>query len=149
MAKETQNRRPDPNLPKGDSSGFGSLTLIQKLAHEFKHGNQFLDGEFGYHLEKDGKWHGFANDLYDESEAMMTGFDAEPINGFQISDKNLGNFPFFRALQASIPEGQTKVIETMKKGPRSPYSGYDDIRRGLEQMPKHETYYGIPKKPNN
>jgi hypothetical protein len=136
---------------KGDSSAYGELTTIQKLAHEFKHGNQFLDGEFGFRKGTDGKWHGFANDLYDESEAMITGFEAESINGFQKSDNQAyraRNNAFFRELYAALPKGQSAVIDVMKNNGASPYKNYSEKKIDIRSMPKSEGYYGIPKKTN-
>src|SRR5919199_5761298 len=40
---------------KGDNNAYGALTDFQKIAHEFKHGEQFLDGEIGFKLNAKGK----------------------------------------------------------------------------------------------
>ena len=131
---------------KGDSSAFGSLTLVQKLAHEFKHGNQFLDGEFGYAKMKDGEWKAFANDIFDEAEAMMAGFDADPISGFQKSDKSKSS-GFFRALDAAMPDGKGAMMDVMKNNGLSPYLEFERKRSDVSQMPTHPNYYYVPKQP--
>jgi RHS repeat-associated protein len=61
----------------GDSSAAGTLTDVQREAHEFEHGRQVLDGELSY-INKDGAWHPFAHDLTDEAKAFQAGFDMEP-----------------------------------------------------------------------
>ena len=51
---------------------------LMKLGHEFKHGEQFLDGLFGYF--KIGKtWAAFGVDLEDEANAFHAGFTADSI----------------------------------------------------------------------
>ena len=34
---------------KGDTSAYGALSANQKIAHEFEHGRQILDGELSFH----------------------------------------------------------------------------------------------------
>ncbi|MBK7707800.1 MAG: hypothetical protein IPJ30_19125 [Acidobacteria bacterium] len=131
---------------KGDSSAFGSLTLIQKLAHEFKHGNQFLDGELGFFKTKNGKWTAFANDLHDESEAMIAGFEADPISATQTTNTNnnkANNVSFMNALDEAVPKGQKAVIEVMKTNGGSPYTKYNTTRGRMTNIPNSEDYYYV------
>jgi hypothetical protein len=127
---------------KGDNHEVG-LTEIQKIAHEFRHGNQFLDGEVGFRKQRDGTWGAHALDVYDESEAMMAGFSAESISVSQISTGE--NPTFFRAMKAALPEGQEAVNKVMKFNPQSPYKGIHPTRLSIDSIP-NANIYAIPKK---
>lgn len=126
---------------KGDNSQIGALTTIQKIAHEFKHGEQFLNGEFGFY-HQDGKWTAIANDVYDESEAMIAGFEAEPMNGMQLSEKNK-NHRFMRNLNTALPDG-IEAVRTAMLIPGSPYSDYSKVK--VTPDAKNPYTYAIPKK---
>lgn len=44
---------------KGNPNEYGAMSDVQKLAHEFTHGEQFLDGRLGFAQNaKTGKWEG-------------------------------------------------------------------------------------------
>jgi hypothetical protein len=64
---------------KGNASADGALTNIQKIGHEFEHGSQFLDGLLGF-TNITGKWKGYRDDLVDEANAFIAGFDAERVS---------------------------------------------------------------------
>jgi hypothetical protein len=54
---------------------FG-LTNNQKLAHEFEHGRQILDGELSFYL-KGKKWRPWVQDRTDEAKAFEAAFSIE------------------------------------------------------------------------
>ena len=57
----------------------GALDPNQKLAHEFEHGRQVLDGEVSFHNFTPPEWKPFALDRTDEAKAFAAGFDATPV----------------------------------------------------------------------
>jgi len=57
--------------------GEGSMPTTQKLAHEFKHGEQFLNSQLGFQRNSSGDWVGYRVDLVDEAGAFRAGFGAE------------------------------------------------------------------------
>ncbi len=61
------------NLHGNDNYG---LTDNQRLAHEFEHGRQVLDGEVSFQL-RNGAWLPFAHDLTDEAKGFQAGFAIE------------------------------------------------------------------------
>ncbi|MEW5980608.1 MAG: hypothetical protein AB1898_32940 [Acidobacteriota bacterium] len=67
---------------KGSGLMYGEMPDVQKVAHEFKHGEQFLEGFLGF-TNITGKWHGYRDDLVDEANAFIAGFMAEPVGGDQ------------------------------------------------------------------
>ena len=129
---------------KGDNAKLGALTTIQKLAHEFKHGEQFLDRELGF-FGAGKNWTAFTNDIYDESEAMIAGFEADPISGFQKSTQNK-NQAFMNNIDGAMPNGQEAMIKVMLK-PGSPYTEYSKTKI---QPPKvvNSSIYAVPTKSN-
>ena len=108
---------------KGNSSEYGALTDVQKLAHEFTHGEQFLDSRLGFAQNaKTGKWEGYRNDLHDEAEAFIAGFDAQPLDPAQRSNK------FLNAVESARPFGLNAVVDVLAR--EGPYVRYPkgDIR---------------------
>ena len=70
---------------KGDMSNAAGFTNNQKIAHEFEHGRQVLDGEMSFKQGANGKWQPFAHDLTDEAKAMAAGFAIEGATPGQSS----------------------------------------------------------------
>jgi len=66
---------------KGGSDDYG-LSDNQKVAHEFEHGRQVLDGELGF-KKAGGKWVPFAYDLTDEAKAFEASFQIEKAESYQ------------------------------------------------------------------
>ena len=64
------------------------LTDNQRLAHEFEHGRQVLDGELSFHNYVPGKWLPFAHDLTDEAKGFQAGFEMEPVSPGQGAISN-------------------------------------------------------------
>ena len=63
---------------KGDMTNAEGFTDNQKLAHEFEHGRQVLDGELSYKFNPaSGGWDPFAHDLTDEAKGFAAGFGIE------------------------------------------------------------------------
>jgi len=63
---------------KGDMTSGEGFTDDQKIAHEFEHGRQVLDGELSFRYDDNsGKWVPFAHDLTDEAKGFAAGFDIE------------------------------------------------------------------------
>jgi RHS repeat-associated protein len=124
----------------GNSNEYGALPLIQKIAHEFKHGEQFLDGQLGFAQDEKGKWRGYRDDNFDEAEAWSAGFDAQ----FPGPDQRSGTAGKFvesvvRAYSSGIPAIAKALDES-----NGTYRG-----RGTSQFPISNltpTIYAIPKK---
>ena len=87
--------------------GEGTMPTTQKIAHEFEHGVQFLDGKVGFRLA-DGKWRSAYSDLVDEGSAFIAGFRAEQAQNNQS--------PLFRGIQ--------DAINTAKGDPLTPVIDY-------------------------
>ena len=62
-----------------DNNGF---SVNQKVAHEFEHGRQVLDGELSFRQVGD-SWVPFAHDLTDEAKGFEAGFQIEGPNPAQ------------------------------------------------------------------
>jgi RHS repeat-associated protein len=78
-----------------------SFSDNQRLAHEFEHGRQVLDGEVSfdsYSLSRTGKWEAFALDRTDEAKAFSAGFDMESAAPGQ-------NGSFINSVQQAINTG--------------------------------------------
>jgi hypothetical protein len=73
------------------------LTDNQRLAHEFEHGRQVLDGELSFHNYVEGKWLPFAHDRTDEAKAFEAGFDIERASP--------GEGTFINSIQQAIDTG--------------------------------------------
>jgi RHS repeat-associated protein len=69
----------------GDPALF--LSDNQRLAHEFEHGRQVLDGEYSFIHTPTG-WKPFAHDRTDEAEGFQAGFDMERAQPGQGSVAN-------------------------------------------------------------
>jgi RHS repeat-associated protein len=121
---------------KGDSSEYGALTDIQKLAHEFTHGEQFLDGKIGF-ITSDGKhWHGSRDDLPDEAEAFIAGFDAQPLDPAQRNNK------FLNDVEAARSFGLNAVIDVLDR--EGPYKGRNRHQNIFTDRPVN--VYAVPRK---
>jgi RHS repeat-associated protein len=60
------------------SSDYTGLSDLQKVAHEFEHGRQVLDGELSYKFNPGtGNWDPFAHDVTDEANGFAAGFAIE------------------------------------------------------------------------
>jgi RHS repeat-associated protein len=120
---------------KGNSNEYGALNDIQKIAHEFKHGEQFLEGMLGFITTDFKKWHGFRDDLPDEAEAFITGFEAQPLDPAQRSSKFLG------AVETARPFGLDAVVDVLAR--QGPY-----VRRQRDQhvfTSKSTNVYAVPR----
>ena len=74
------------NLSGSDASNFSTG---QKMAHEFDHGRQVLDGELSFQQDQNGKWKPYAYDDTDEAKAYAASFEFEgaaPGQGKIITD---------------------------------------------------------------
>ncbi|MBI9034109.1 MAG: hypothetical protein JEZ03_06540 [Bacteroidales bacterium] len=67
----------------------GEFTEMQKVAHEMKHGSQFLEGKIGF--KYDGTPDGILNDYQDEAEAYKRGNRFSGRNGKFLSDEDIYN----------------------------------------------------------
>jgi RHS repeat-associated protein len=107
---------------KGSGSLYGEMPDLQKLGHEFEHGEQFLNGLLGFALNpKSGKWEGYRDDLVDEANAFMAGFMAEPVGNDQTK--------FLQGLGQAANWGVNEVVKKLD-APGSPYRG-----RATEEIP--------------
>ncbi|MCZ2076114.1 MAG: RHS repeat-associated core domain-containing protein [Bryobacterales bacterium] len=105
---------------RGDGSSYGHMPDVQKLAHEFKHGEQFLEGLIGFQQLPSGQWTGYRDDLVDEANAFMAGFAAQPVGNDQSR--------FLQELQrAADLNGLSGVIKRLGQ-PSSPYAGRSDTQ---------------------
>jgi RHS repeat-associated protein len=115
--------------------GESGITNLQRLGHEFKHGEQFLDGLLGFAYRSDiDRWQGFRDDLVDEANAFIAGFAAEPVNRNQNE--------FLQGLGRAAGFGVNEVVNTLNR-PGNNYYG-----RSATQLPI--TYvspimYGVPR----
>jgi hypothetical protein len=92
----------------------------QKLGHEFKHGEQFLEGLIGFQQLPNGKWTGYRDDLVDEGNAFVAGFAAQAVGNDQSR--------FLQELQqAAIRSGLPGVVSRLGQ-PGSPYAGRSDTQ---------------------
>jgi RHS repeat-associated protein len=64
---------------KGNANEYGAIDSNQKVAHEFEHGRQVLDGEISFHNYNPPDWKPWAHDRTDEAKAFAAGFDATPV----------------------------------------------------------------------
>ncbi len=91
---------------KGSGSLYGEMPDLQKLGHEFEHGEQFLNGLLGFAQNpKSGKWEGYRDDLVDEANAFMAGFMAEPVGNDQTK--------FLRGLGQAANWGVSEVVKKL------------------------------------
>jgi len=125
---------------KGDNNAYGALTDIQKIAHEFKHGEQFLDGQIGFIRDEKGKWWGYRDDLPDEAEAFITGFEAQPLDPAQRSNK------FLNAVESARSFGLNAVVDVLDR--EGPYKGRSKTQLEMRfvggKIPPN--VYAVPKK---
>lgn len=128
---------------KGDSNVYGALKDIQKLAHEFKHGEQFLDGQFGFIRNENGEWKGYRDDLPDEAEAFIAGFEAQPLGPDQRSGST---GEFLNSIGNAMPFGVNSVVDALDR--KGPYKGRSRTQLEMRfvggEPPPH--VYAIPKK---
>jgi RHS repeat-associated protein len=94
---------------KGDATAYGALSVLQKLRHEFEHGEQFLDGELGFIKGKGGKWWGYCDDRVDEANAFIAGFEVEGIAPGQMHNKLIA------AISQAMPFGLQAVVDALGK----------------------------------
>jgi hypothetical protein len=118
---------------KGSGSGYGEMPDIQKLGHEFKHGEQFLEGLLGF-TNITGKWQGYRDDLVDEANAFMAGFMAEPVGGDQSK--------FLQGLGQAAQWGIQEVIKKLN-APGSPYQGRSTQQIPITTIPR--SVYAVPR----
>jgi hypothetical protein len=123
----------------GSSSALGALSDVQKLAHEFKHGEQFLDGQLGFVKNLKGQWQGFKDDLVDEAEAFIAGFEAEALDPAQTAN------PFLNGINRAMPYGTSAVVEALKR-PGHYQRGYPDRQIPITTSDlKDPNVYAIPR----
>jgi hypothetical protein len=120
---------------KGNSSEYGALTDVQKIAHEFKHGEQFLDGLLGFAKGSDGKWHGYRDDLVDEATAFVTGFEAQPLDPAQRGNK------FLNAVESARPFGVNAVVNVLAR--QGPYVGRSSTQIAITNITP--SIYAVPR----
>jgi RHS repeat-associated protein len=96
---------------KGGDSMYGQMPDLQKIAHEFKHGEQFLEGLIGF-TNITGKWTSYRDDLVDEANAFMAGFMAEGVGPNQST--------FLRGLSQAAVWGVQPVVDRLQAAD-SPY----------------------------
>jgi RHS repeat-associated protein len=120
---------------KGNSSEYGALTDIQKIAHEFNHGEQFLDGKLGFAKGEDGQWHGYRDDLVDEAESFIVGFEAQPLDPAQRGNK------FLNAVESARPFGVGAVVNVLDR--QGPYSGRSKTQLPITKITP--TIYAVPR----
>ena len=105
---------------KGDSNAYGALTDAQKIGHEFEHGSQFLDGLLGF-TNITGKWQGYRDDLVDEGNAFIAGFEAESVGASQGK--------FLNDIQRAANSGGVNAVVNVLSQ-EGPYRG-----RSTQQIP--------------
>lgn len=122
-------------------TGFGDMPIICQIAHEFKHAEQFLNGNLGFYRNDRGKWVGWRDDNFDEAEAFMAHFDAEE------GDEST---TFLKIIRNSIPFGVYAVADILENNQNSPRIYRN---RGIESVPVSSIltprHYAIPKKNSN
>jgi hypothetical protein len=96
---------------------------VQKIADEFQHGEQFLAGEFGFITPNFKTWNNFDDDLQDEAEAFITGFDAAPLDPAQTGSK------FLLAIDRAPPYGQRAVVDALSRS--GPYHNRSATRSSV------------------
>jgi hypothetical protein len=128
---------------KGDSHATGALSAIQKIAHEFKHGEQFLDGDIGFIRNEKGKWGGLNDDLPDEADAFIAGFSAQPLDPSQTTGDS---GEFLKSINMAMLYGRDAVVNAL--GRKGPYIGRSPKAFGMNfsggKVPPN--VYAIPKK---
>lgn len=123
---------------KGDSSAAGSIPLIQKLGHEFKHGVQFLDGQLGFAKNTKGEWKGYRDDLVDEAEAWSAGFDAQPPDPGQRAGSQR---EFLNSMANAYPFGIDADVNALDRS--GPYAGRSKTQIPITNLTP--SIYAIPK----
>jgi hypothetical protein len=118
---------------KGDMTNAAGFTDNQKIAHEFEHGRQVLDGELSYQ-NYTGTWQPWAHDRTDESNGFAAGFDIESASP--------GQGTFINSMQQAIRFGGVAGGAIRLGMPDSPY-------KNLEQGPnnvdfKSPAIYSVP-----
>ena len=118
---------------KGDMTNAAGFTDNQKIAHEFEHGRQVLDGELSYQ-DYTGTWKPWAHDRTDESKGFAAGFDIESASP--------GQGAFINSMQQAIRFGGVAGGAIRLGMPDSPY-------KNLEQGPnnvdfKSPAIYSVP-----
>jgi RHS repeat-associated protein len=118
---------------KGSGSMYGEMPDVQKLAHEFQHGEQFLGGLLGF-TNITGKWTGYRDDLVDEANAFMAGFIAEPVGRDQSK--------FLQGLAQAAQWGVQAVVNKLDS-PGSPYAGRPTQQMPISTIPP--SVYAVPR----
>ena len=120
---------------KGDMTNAAGFTDNQKLAHEFEHGRQVLDGELSYKLNSlSGSWDPFAHDLTDEANGFAAGFSIEGatpgqgsiINGAATALTN-GGVPGEASYLGSHIEGYRGLPAVQLNVPNPPPPGVYEV----------------------
>ncbi|HET9281362.1 MAG TPA: RHS repeat-associated core domain-containing protein [Candidatus Angelobacter sp.] len=105
------------------SPRIGNMPNNQKLGHEFKHGEQFLDGLLGFQ-KVNGKWIEYRDDLVDEANAFIAGFMAEGVTPDQA--------PIIKRLGAAAENGTDAVVQVLKNDPD--YRGFPAQEEAITPM---------------
>lgn len=119
---------------KGDPNEYGAIDVNQKLAHEFEHGRQVLDGELSFHNYEPPSWRPFALDRTDEAKAFAAGFDAtgwSPDQGEFIHGMR-------RAVQSGVKAGVDYLGRSKTNYSRLP-KGPDNVNM------RSPSIYAVPK----
>jgi RHS repeat-associated protein len=125
---------------KGDPGLTGALSDLQRIAHEFKHGEQVLDGQLGYmKYSQEGDYGSFRLDRHDEAEAFAAGADAEGFSPVQRTN------PFLNDIANALPHGEDAVVSALgRRG--SPYKELPSERRDINpaDLKAYPGLYAVP-----
>jgi RHS repeat-associated protein len=102
-----------------------SFSDNQRLAHEFEHGRQVLDGELSFFQKSPDLWVPFAHDRTDEAEGFAAGFDIERASPGQGS--------FINGIQQRLDQGGVPGAAKALGAGSSPY-------RNLQEGPINVEY---------
>jgi hypothetical protein len=127
---------------KGDATAYGALNVLQKLRHEFEHGEQFLDGLIGFVFlpgpkGKGGKWWGYHDDRVDEANAFIAAFEVEGIDPAQMRK------PLLAAISQAMPSGLQAVVDAL--GKVGMYQGRSGVEVIITKEMLSPDVYAIPK----
>jgi len=120
---------------RGNSSEYGALSTTQKIAHEFRHGEQFMDGQLGFAKNNKGQWEGYRDDLVDEAEAFIAGFEAQPLDPAQRGNK------FLNAVETARIFGVGAVVNALDR--QGPYVGRSKTQIPITNVTP--TIYAVPR----
>jgi RHS repeat-associated protein len=122
---------------KGDMTNAAGFTDNQKLAHEFEHGRQVLDGELSYKFNPEsGSWDPFAHDVIDEANGFAAGF---AIEGATPGQGSIINGAATALTNGGIP-GEASYLHSHFAG----YRGLREVQLNVPSPPPPGVYE-VPK----